>query len=135
MSAAPGTGSVGEEAARLLEALQGAARNWQQGGRTGHENTEHDNTEHDNTEHESAPAACRVCPVCQLIDAFQHVRPGTVRHLADAAASLTAVLADLVPSRDEGPPGDAGQDGAATTHDPGPSPRRPDDVQHIDITD
>ena len=125
MSAASDTGSVGEEAARLLEALQDAARAWQQGGRA----------EHEHTDGESVPAACRVCPVCQLIDAFQQVRPGTVRHLADAAASLTAALADLVPTRDESPPGDAGQDGEATTREPGPSPRRPDDVQHIDITD
>lgn len=124
MSSASGTGSVGEEAARLLEALQGAARDWQQGGRE----------QHEHPDGEGVPTACRVCPVCQLIDAFQQVRPETVRHLADAAASLTAALADLVPARDESPPRGAARDGEPTTRHPRPSPPPPDDVQHIDIT-
>lgn len=124
MTAASASGSVGDEAARLLEALQDAARTWQQGDRDAHEHPED----------EGVPAACRVCPVCQLIAAFQQVRPETVRHLADAAASLTAALAELVPTKEGSASGGTGQRSQAT-RDPGRPPRAADDVQHIDITD
>jgi hypothetical protein len=110
-------GSVAEEAARLLGALQDAAGAWagsQQPAHAGHE----------------TPAACRVCPLCQAIAAVQHVRPETVQHLADAAGSLAAALSDVL----------AGARQARTTPEPAPGTARPerprrDDVQHIDITD
>jgi hypothetical protein len=105
-------GSVAEEAARLLGALQDAAGAWTASA-----------SEHG--PHET-PTACRVCPLCQAIAAVQHVRPETVQHLADAAASLAAALSDVLAGARQAPP------------DPGtarPERERRDDVQRIDITD
>lgn len=123
MTAHADHGSLGEEAARLFEALQDTAARWQGGGRR--EDGGHGHTD--------TPAACRVCPVCQVIGAVQSVRPETVQHLADAAVSLTAALSDVLSGMaarsaprerpDEARPGE-------------PRPRQPTDtVQHIDITD
>ena len=124
MSPERATGTVAEEAARLLEALQQAAARWHRGspptdGPTGHG---------------EVPLTCRVCPFCQLLSAVQHVRPETLQHLADAAAAFTAALGDIVPSTG------ATSTRGASSDQPTRTPRndrehRRDDVQHIDITD
>ena len=57
---------------------------------------------------------CTVCPLCQTVAALRQVKPETVEHLLDAAASVVAALRTAVAS-----------------------PPRPDErhagVQHIDI--
>ena len=58
---------------------------------------------------------CTVCPLCQGIAAVRGVRPETVEHLIDAAASFVAALKTTV-----------------TAHT-APDPARRPDVQHIDV--
>lgn len=99
-SGPPPVGSAAEEAARLFA----AAEEWMR-TRAG---------VHLDGLATGAPE-CTVCPVCQGISALRSVRPETVEHLLDAAASFVAALRTTV-SAPEAP--DAG--------------RRPD-VQHIDI--
>ena len=97
----PPVGSAAEEAARLFAAAEDWVRN-----RSG---------VHLDGLATGAPE-CTVCPVCQGISALRHVRPETVEHLLDAAASFVAALRSTV----------NGHAGAPE------SGRRPD-VQHIDI--
>lgn len=74
-----GVGSAAEEAVRLLTAAEQWARN-----RAAHLlDDEHLAT---------GSAACTTCPLCQAVGAVRHVRPETVEHLLDAAASLAAAL-------------------------------------------
>jgi hypothetical protein len=109
-------GSVGEEAARLFEALQQAAAGWTRGAAEASPSHDHADT----------PLACRACPVCQVVAAVHQVRPETVQHLADAAASLTAALSDLASGVARSTGGSAPRDSHGG---------RGDDVQRIDITD
>lgn len=97
----PPVGSAAEEAARLFAAAEDWIRT-----RAG---------SHLDGLATGAPE-CTVCPVCQGISALRHVRPETVEHLLDAAASFVAALRSTV----------SGHAGAPE------SGRRPD-VQHIDI--
>ena len=99
MSSQP-VGSAAEEAARLFQAAQEWVRT-----RTGG---------HLDGVATGAPE-CTVCPLCQGMAAVRGVRPETVEHLLDAAASFVAALRTTV----------------TTTSEPDPA-RRPD-VQHIDI--
>ena len=125
MSAQPEHGSLAEEAARLVAALQQATSGWSSAagaaGAPASEDEAHG--------HAATPAACRVCPLCQLIAMVQNVRPETVQHLSDAAASLAAAASDLLAGaaerRSERPRED---DEPATA-------RQRDGVQHIDIDD
>lgn len=113
MSAQPEHGSLADETARLFEALQQAASGWN-----------HDDGPAGHGHPTETPAACRVCPLCRLVAAVQNVRPETVQHLADAAASLAAAFADVVTAGEPARPGRPGRRGS-----------EPRDVQHIDITD
>ncbi len=88
-------GSAAEEAARLLAAVQDWAR-----------------TRFDHEHLATGAAECQVCPVCQGIAALRQVKPETVEHLLDAAASLVAAFRSTV------------------TH--GTAERAPG-VQHIDV--
>ena len=90
-------GTAAEEAARLFAAVQDWAR-----ARFDHEHLA------------TGSAECQVCPVCQGIAALRQVRPETVEHLLDAAASFVAAFKSTFPQ----PSPD------------GPSPTR---VQHIDV--
>jgi hypothetical protein len=92
-------GSAAEEAARLFAAVQEWAR-----ARFDHEHLA------------TGSAECQVCPVCQGIAALRQVRPETVEHLLDAAASFVAAMKSAFPH-----PGPEG--GGA----------RPEPVQHIDV--
>jgi len=91
-------GSAGEEAAKLFAAVQDWAR-----ARFDHEHLA------------TGSAECQVCPVCQGIAALRQVRPETVEHLLDAAASLVAALKSTMPP--------AASDGAPASR-----------VEHIDVT-
>ena len=91
-------GTAAEEAARLFAAVQDWAR-----ARFDHEHLATGSVE------------CQVCPVCQGIAALRQVRPETVEHLLDAAASFVAALKSTMPAA---PPSS------------GESSR----VQHIDVT-
>lgn len=64
-------------------------------------------------------AACAVCPVCQAVAAVRQVKPETVEHLLDAAASLVAALRTTVVGG-----GSAGGSAGASTRSP---------VEHIDV--
>jgi hypothetical protein len=83
-----GVGSASEEAAKLLAALQDWARH-------------RFDAEHLAT----GSSECQVCPVCQAVAALRQVRPETVEHLLDAAASLVAALKATVASYPSPPDG------------------------------
>jgi hypothetical protein len=72
-------GSAAEEAAKLLASVQEWAR-----ARFDHEHLA------------TGSAECQVCPVCQGVAALRQVKPETVEHLLDAAASLVAALKSTV---------------------------------------
>ena len=93
-------GSAAEEAGRLFAAVQDWART-----RFDHEHLATGSTE------------CQVCPVCQAIAALRQVRPETVEHLLDAAASFVAAVKSTMPV----PAPASGADGSSR-------------VQHIDVT-
>ena len=98
MTAGQPVGSAAEEAARLFAAAEEWVRSRHlEGLATG------------------APE-CTVCPVCQGVSALRQVRPETVEHLLDAAASFVAALRTTV-----------------SGHVPPPTGARPPDVQHIDV--
>ena len=101
----PPVGSAAEEAGRLFEAVEDWVRQRSAGLRDG---------EHLAT----GSPECAVCPVCQLVHAARQVKPETVEHLLDAAASVVAALRlTLLPT--------APVDGTGA---PAPS-----SVQHIDV--
>lgn len=79
MTSAPGP--LGEEAARLVEALSEWAR--------GHG--------------EELPFAtgspeCKLCPVCQLLSLMRQARPETFAHLLEATAALAAAARTVMES-------------------------------------
>jgi hypothetical protein len=74
-------GSLGVEAARLVEALA-------QWARTGAADLPL----------ATDSAECRVCPLCQLLSVARQTRPETFAHLTDAASSLVAALRTVVDS-------------------------------------
>ena len=101
----PDVGSLAEEAAKLLGALNGWAR--EQGGGlsdgvsdlSGHASA----AAHDVSSHLATGAAeCTVCPICRTVHAARHLSPDVKNHLASAAASLmhaaAAVLSTPVPT-------------------------------------
>jgi hypothetical protein len=99
----PEVGSAAEEAVRLFTAVE----DWARHRTSGLLDEEHLAT---------GSAECQVCPLCQAIGAARHVRPETVEHLLDAAASFVAALrAAVTPAPD------------------GSAPRRTTGVEHIDV--
>lgn len=93
----PAPGSVGEEAAKLLDALQDWARGMTQGhGGVAAEDPPADGREAPRSGMADGSAACRLCPLCQLIAALRHTRPETFAHLLEASAALTAALRSMV---------------------------------------
>ena len=98
MTGRPPVGSAAEEAARLFAAVEDWARS-----RGGLLDGQHLAT--------GAPE-CSTCPVCQGVAALRSVRPETVEHLLDAAASVVAALrtAVVAPRPSEPPPGSRVQD-------------------------
>ena len=82
----PPLGSAAQEAARLFAAVEDWARTRGEafpGEHTG-----------------PASATCGVCPVCSGIALLRDVRPETVEHLLDAAASVVAAVRSAVVAPD-----------------------------------
>ena len=102
MTGPPPVGSAAEEAARLFAAVEDWAR-----GRSGLLDPEHRG---------DPGSACGVCPVCSGIALLREVKPETVEHLLDAAASVVAALRSAM--------------APAPTSD---APGRPSGVEHIDV--
>jgi hypothetical protein len=78
-------GPLGEEAARLVEALSEWARG--QG---------------EELPFATGSAECKLCPVCQLLSLMRQARPETFAHLLDAAAALAAAARTVVESHQHG---------------------------------
>lgn len=122
---------MAEEAARLVELLSGTAAaaaaagaRWQSaGGHTGREDSADSGTGPADDPAGSAdpsagtgctcggPAACRLCPLCQLIAFIQRVDPEAIDRLAEVVELAATGLRDLAtaqrgrqgPDRPEGP--------------------------------
>jgi len=77
------TGSAADEAVRLLAAAEQWARS-------------HADRLLDEEHLATGSAECTVCPVCQVVGGLRSVRPETVEHVLDAAASLVAALRTAV---------------------------------------
>ena len=86
----PQPGPLGEEAARLAEALV----DWARGAAPWATMHVHD-----------APIAtdsaeCKLCPLCQLLTLVRQTRPETFAHLTDATTSLFAAVRTVIESAD-----------------------------------
>jgi hypothetical protein len=108
----PPVGSVADEAAKLLQALQGwGEKNGAEYGEAtasaaaGAARRLHDVNEHLAT----GDRDCTYCPLCQLIGAVRGTSPEVKQHLASAATSLMQAVAGLlatpVPDQSTGRPG------------------------------
>ncbi|GAB3694433.1 hypothetical protein [Angustibacter aerolatus] len=131
-------GSAAQEAARLVEQLQGwfGARPAEPADpaadapSAGVGDQVHDQVD-EPSPHEWS--SCRVCPVCRAVDAVQRDHPQVVEHLVDAVDHLAQAFRELVRppgepgAPDEAPPrtGRAAADGAqpAGRTRPGPTSR------------
>lgn len=79
------TGPLGDEAARLIEAIG----EWARGAAGGLSMTA-----------VGDGAECQVCPFCQLVALMRRTNPETFGHLADASASMMAALRTVVENHD-----------------------------------
>ncbi|MGH3412779.1 MAG: hypothetical protein ACRDPH_06845 [Marmoricola sp.] len=96
-------GSLAEEAAALLNALSGAARDHLSGSPgaadSGADETSLGDALHRVNEHIATDAAeCTWCPVCQVIHAVRSTSPEVKQHLAVAASSLVQAASGLLAS-------------------------------------
>jgi hypothetical protein len=85
----------------------------------------------------STPAACRVCPVCQLIAFVQQVNPDTIDRVADFIGFAATALRDLASAQRErrGEPGpDSPADPAADTAGDTAGDPAPDTASDTDRT-
>jgi hypothetical protein len=111
-AAGEGTSRLAEEAARLVDALQGGSD-----GHTG--------------------PRCRSCPVCQGVAVLREVRPETVRQLSAVAVELVGAVRDVLGDgaarvhRQQA--GYDGHDGPARDDEVVRPPAEP--VRHIEISD
>jgi hypothetical protein len=105
-------GSLGEEAARLAEAVQEwlggrageRAQEWLAGARAGERAQEWlagaagrraRDVWADATAPPGGSPECQACPFCQLLRIVRSVRPEVFEHVSDATASLMAALREL----------------------------------------
>jgi hypothetical protein len=112
-------GSLGEEAAKLLGALSGWAR--EHAGDAGEGLSglaaQAAASAHDLNEHlATGSAECTVCPVCRTVHAVRQLSPEVTAHLTSAMASLAQAAAAIM----------------ATTH---AGAARDGEVEHIDLAD
>jgi hypothetical protein len=112
-------GSLGEEAAKLLGALSGWAR--EHAGDAGEGLSglaaQAAASAHDLNEHlATGSAECTVCPVCRTVHAVRQLSPEVTAHLGAAMTSLAQAAAAVMATTHAG----ASQDGG---------------VEHIDVTD
>ena len=111
-------GSLGEEAAKLLGALSGWAREHAGDGLSGLA-AQAEQSAHDLNEHLATGAAeCTVCPVCRAVHAVRQLSPEVTAHLAAAVTSFAQAAAAVM----------------ATPHPSSASARGPD-VEHIAVDD
>jgi hypothetical protein len=112
-------GSVGEEAAKLLQALQGWAKETSP-EYVGVTTAAADKLKDINEHIASGGSDCQYCPVCQAISLVRRTSPEVKAHLADAASSLLKAAA-----------------GAMATHAAEPGEERPTEppVEKIDLSD
>ena len=113
-------GSLGEEAAKLISALQGWARehgedyaNAAAAAASGAAASMDSINEHVAT----GSQECKYCPICQVISAVRETNPEAKQHLSSAAVSLLQAASRLL---DTGPP---------------PDRRGSSPVEKIDLTD
>lgn len=100
-------GSVGEEAIKLFQALQDAARESGAGSLGESAASVFANV---NEHIATGGAECKYCPLCQVISAVREVSPEVKAHLASAGASLLQAAAAAMatvgadrPGRSESP--------------------------------
>jgi hypothetical protein len=94
-------GSIGEEAAKLTEAVQ----DWL-GERTGRAPRDVWAMATGESEEFHSPE-CRVCPLCRAMRFFMTMNPQVLEHLTDAAASLSAAMRVMGEDGERSPePGD-----------------------------
>ena len=92
-------GSLGEEAAKLLSALSGWAREHAAEAGDGLSGlaSQASASAHELNEHLATGAAeCTVCPVCRTVSALRQVSPEVSAHLSAAMGSLTQAVAALL---------------------------------------
>ncbi len=92
-------GSLGEEAAKLLGALSGWARDAAGDAGDGLSGFAEQaaSTAHDLNEHlATGSAECTVCPVCRTVHAVRQLSPEVKAHLTTAMASLAQAAAAIM---------------------------------------
>lgn len=116
-------GTVGEEAVKLLGALQDWAKDLgetgagaAEAGMSGATGALHDLNEHI----ASGGEDCRYCPVCRVIGAVRGTSPEVRQHLTTAATALVDAAAGLL---------------ATHVHEPGRGKRDEAPVEHIDLSE
>lgn len=88
----PPVGALGEEAVRLLHALQDWARDTTGSGGQPAEGLLGDLDEHS----ASAGKDCQYCPVCQLMGVIRATSPEVKHHVSAAASSLLQAAAAML---------------------------------------
>ena len=116
-------GSLGEEAAKLMSALQGWARdhggdyaNAAADAASGAASSVDSINEHIATGGQD----CKYCPICQVISAVRETSPEVKQHLASAATSFAQAVAGIL---------------ATPVPDQGRKPRPDSGVEKIDLND
>jgi hypothetical protein len=88
-------GSLAEEAARLIAALQG----WTQDQRQQADTTDDAGDarqEHDAADHDPLSIECRYCPLCALARTAKAMTPEVREHLSSAALSLALAVKGFI---------------------------------------
>ena len=115
-------GSVGEEAIKLLSALQGWARESgnDYASAAADVASEAASSVHSLNEHIATGGEdCRYCPICQVISAVRETSPEVKQHLSTASMSFMHAVAGIIASH--------ASDKAGRT--------RTDAMEHIDLSD
>jgi Family of unknown function (DUF5304) len=99
-------GTVGEEAARLVAAVQQWVRQATGAGLAGV-----------GAHLATGSTECHLCPFCQLLSLVKHTNPEVVGHLSDASSALLAAVRVALDARDRAW-----------------APRRASGLEHIDIS-
>jgi hypothetical protein len=91
-------GSVAEEAAKLLGALSGWAREHGDGVTAMADSMSHELHDHLAT----GSPECAWCPVCRTVATIRHTSPDVRAHLASAASSLMMAVSVMMASHSAG---------------------------------
>lgn len=112
-------GTLGEEAAKLLGALSGWAREHAADAGDGLSGlaSQAAASAHELNDHLATGAVeCTICPICRTVNAVRQVSPEVTTHLSAAVSSFAQAVAALMATA---PGSAAGQD----------------DLEHIDVSD